>query len=947
MLRSDPQTQARLLCERARQHLEAGDRVGALDLSRAALVVDQDCFDAHLTLAALALAGDHYLDLLSRIHKELAPGTYLEIGIGAGTSLALAGPHTRAIGIDPDPELLKALPASVQVYRETSDEFFARRSLKEALGGRKLDLAFIDGMHLFEFALRDFINVERNATPDTVVFYHDCYPLDEVTAARNRVTKFWTGDVWKLTTCLRKYRPDLRVCTLAAQPTGLGMVLGLDPASTILRDQLDAILREFIPIQHDALRSGKQAALNLVPGDWNSVQTMLRNWRSEGPQAQASNGLDMATASAVQALSIAFEHHQGGRLGVAESIYRKVLETDPDNADALGLLGRIVHQKGDGEAAIALLERATRMRPDNPFALNFLGEALSGAGGPSRAAALYARALAIKPDYLDARVNLGVAYSALGQSEEAAQCFRHALAADPNLVPAHNNLGNALRALGRFEEAEQSFRAALARNAQIAEIHGNLGATLADLGRFAEAERCYLQALAIQPGLAGIHDNLGLLQMRLGRLKEAEASYRRALLLAPQDREAHGNLVALMNYLPDRSPQEIYAEHREFARRFAYRGDAIRHANDPDPERRLRVGYVSGDLRDHSVAFFISPVIESHDRDAWEVFCYYNFPRVDPVSAQLKAHSEHWRDVVGLSDDALAQLIREDAIDVLVDLSGHTAFNRLLAFSRKPAPVQATWLGYLNTTGFESMDYRITDPRACPPGTLDACHSELVVRLPNSQWCYRPPAGCPDVAPAPSITAGHTTFAVLSNLAKINPPMINLWSQVLLQDHRSRMILAGRGMSVVGEELLARFRSNGIDAHRLTLLEHGPFQEYLALHGTVDIVLDTSPYSGGTTTCHALWLGVPVVTLAGMTATSSGGASLLHAVGLPELVARSPDRYVDIAGGLAGDTTRLAVMRAGMRERMRTSPLMDERGFTRNLEVELRLMWRNWCNSAR
>jgi predicted O-linked N-acetylglucosamine transferase (SPINDLY family) len=299
--------------------------------------------------------------------------------------------------------------------------------------------------------------------------------------------------------------------------------------------------------------------------------------------------------------------------------------------------------------------------------------------------------------------------------------------------------------------------------------------------------------------------------------------------------------------------------------------------------------------------------------------------------------------VCELDDGALENLVREDAIDVLVDLSGHTTNNRLRVFARKPAPVQATWLGYLNTTALDAMDYRITDAQASPEGLMEAHHSEKLVRLPDSQWCYQAPAACPDVEPPPSVKSGRITFAAFANPAKIGAPVIDLWSRLLERVPGSRLMIVTNGMAVVPPDYAARYVSHGIARDRLQVLGTRPFQEYLALHRSADVVLDTFPYAGGTTACHALWMGVPVVSLVGDSAPSRGGASLLHAIGLDELVAQTPDEYVNIAAALAGDAARLAALRAGMRERMRQSPLMDAERFTRNLEAAYRGMWRSWC----
>jgi len=732
-----------------------------------------------------ALPGALYLDLLARLHSELPPRTYLEIGVGSGASLGFAGRSEVAIGIDPEPQIGHPLPPSVRLFQSTSDDFFARHDLKAELGGRELDLAFIDGMHLFEFALRDFINVERNSAPGTVVLVHDCYPIDAATSARERATRFWTGDVWKLIACLRKYRPDLDVRTLAAQPTGLAVVRGLDHGSRVLAERMDALLAEFIPMPYEAIHADKAAILNVVPGDWPTLEATLRA----------------------------------------------------------------------SEAAV----------------LN----------------------------------NRGVALADLGQWRQAERSYRRALALDPKHALAHNNLGNALRQLGQVEEAE----------------------------------RCYRQALLLRPDLPQAHNHLANALRDLGRLEEAEASYRLALVLP----HAYSNLLFLLNYIPSRSAAEVHAEHLEFARRFAagLRRDPLRNASDP--ERKLRIGYVSGDLREHSVAFFIEPALANHDRRDVDVFCYYNYPLADATTARLKAHTAGWRDVAALSDEALAALVREDGIDVLVDLSGHTSHNRLLTFARKPAPVQATWLGYLNTTGLEAMDYRLTDPHASPEGRFDAFHSERLVRLPDSQWCYQPPAACPEVAPAPCERSGRITFAVFTTPPKISRTMLEAWSRLLERVPASRLLVVTGIVGSVPRQLAQRFTQAGIPADRLELHGSQAFDEYLLMHGAADVMLDTHPYSGGTTTCHALWMGVPVVTLAGDTPTSRGGASLLHAAGLGDLVAESADRYVEIAASLAGDAARIAALRAGMRERLRASALMDARRFTRNLEAAFRSMWKSWC----
>jgi len=678
-----------------------------------------------------------------------------------------------------------------------------------------------------------------------------------------------------------------------------------------------------------------------------------------------------------QALQQAVAAYQSGQLRDARRSCRDALKAQPDNAEVLHLLAIVEHGLGNSDAAIETMQRAVRFEPKNASVLsdlgamhaaleqwgdaedylrralavdpdlveanNNLGNVLSQQGKAREAEALYRRTLSLKPDYGEAQVNLGLVLRQTGRSEEAERHYRDALAVNPGLAQLHSNLGNVEMDLGRAEQAEQSYRRAVAIDPSFAVAWSVLGSLLRNRGRLDEAEQCCRRALAAQPGLAQAHCDLADVLKDLGRVDEAVQSYRQALALKPDLEPAHSSLLVALNYAENVQPAEIYAEHRAFARRFLPSADRRRHANSRDPERKLRIGYVSGDLRDHPVAQFLTPVLARHDRRAFEIFCYSNHGWTDATTAWIREHTDQWRDAFALRDPELFERITEDGIDLLVDLSGHSAFNRLSVFARKPAPVQATWLGYLNTTGLETMDYRITDRHASPEGLLDAFHSERLVRLPDSQWCYQPPADCPDVSEPPGAKTGRVTFASFSNLAKIGPGMIELWSRLLARVSGSRLLLVRRGLDSVASEYAARFARHGIASDRLELMPSRPFRDYLEMHRAADIVLDTFPYAGGTTTCHALWMGVPVIALTGQTATSRGAASILNVIGLEEFVANDPERYLEVAARLAEDPSRLAELRSGMRARMSASPLMDAARFTRNLEAAYRSMWRSWC----
>jgi predicted O-linked N-acetylglucosamine transferase (SPINDLY family) len=606
------------------------------------------------------------------------------------------------------------------------------------------------------------------------------------------------------------------------------------------------------------------------------------------------------------------------------------------------LLGDLEHF----EEAIGSFQRAVALRPNFAQAHYNLGVAFAQIRQPQEAEQSYRQALLLTPNVPAIHSDLGDVLAALGRGEEAEQSYRRALALDPDFSLPHIGIGNLLRQRGLLKDAESSYRKALELSPSLAAAHSNLGLALFELGQSEEAEKSYLRALAIEPRLYEAQTNFGHMLARLGRLEQAERAFRQSLVLQPSFGSARSNLAFLLNHVPGRAPAEIYAEHLEFGRRLAAPTQIRVHDNARDPDRRLRIGYVSADLRDHSVAFFVQPILSKHDPREFELCCYYNYSRQDSTTQRLKSYVEHWHDVFGLPDRALADLIRGHAIDILIDLSGHTANNRLSTFALKPAPVQVTWLGYLNTTGLDAMDWRITDSVATPQGLLDSLHTERLVRMPDSQWCYQPPDRSPPVVPPPMLKAGACTFGVFSSATKINADAIKLWGGLLASVAESRLLVVINGLLSVPADYRERFTREGIPENRLEVLASKPFDEYLALHGAVDVMLDTFPYTGGTTTCHALWMGVPVVSLVGNTATSRGGASLLHAIGLSELVAESPDQYVDIARSVAREPERLASFRATLRQRMLSSPLTDATRFTAQLENTYRMIWRNWCASG-
>jgi predicted O-linked N-acetylglucosamine transferase (SPINDLY family) len=632
--------------------------------------------------------------------------------------------------------------------------------------------------------------------------------------------------------------------------------------------------------------------------------------------------------------------HRSGDLMQAGYLYGEILEQQPDNAPVWCRLAEVYHALGQPDDAADCYRRALALRPEEAV-LHNLGAVLMVQGRLDEAVACFQEALRMRPDFVEAHSNLGLALLNQGKVQEAVQSFRQALRLRPDLAEVHNNLGMALLSQGREEEAVHSFRQALHLRPDLAEAQNNLGLALANQGQADEALTCYERTVHLEPSHFGALTNLGNAYKDQGRLGEAVACYRKALEVRPEDARVHSNLLLALNYQPGADPQEILREAQRYAERHAA---PLAGTVQPPPVqslagRRLRIGYVSADFREHPVAYFLEPILAAHDHGQFEVFCYADVARPDAVTERLRGHADQWRSLVGLSDEQAADVIRGDGIDVLVDLAGHTGGNRLLVLARKPAPVQASYLGYLGTTGLPAIDYYITDVHSDPPGLTDAHFQEQLVRLPECGMCYQP-GPAPEVSPElPARRSGRVTFASLNTLAKLSEEVLALWSQVLAAVPGSQLLLrtgAGRQAEERVRALLAR---HGIPAERVPLLGQTPSRfDYLKLYQAVDLCLDPFPYNGVTTTCDALWMGVPVLSLAGRTCVSRHGVRFLRNVGLDELIAQTPEAYVRAATEMAGDLPRLAALRDGLRERMGRSPLMDGLRFTRHLEAAYRGM---------
>jgi predicted O-linked N-acetylglucosamine transferase (SPINDLY family) len=594
-----------------------------------------------------------------------------------------------------------------------------------------------------------------------------------------------------------------------------------------------------------------------------------------------------------------------------------------------------------GELYAAILEK----HPDHAEAWCRLGQVYHGLGQPDKAAGCYRRALALRPGLIEALSNLGLALLHGGNAREAVNCLREAVRLRPEWAEIHNNLGMALTSLDNQEEAAFHFRQAVQRKPGLAAAHNNLGLALAGQGMPDEALACYERAAQLAPESVGALANLGNAYKDLGRLGDAVRCYRQALALQPGNARIHSNLLLALSYQPGAEPLEILREARHYAERHAAPSASTipPHPVRSGAEHRLRIGYVSGDFRDHPVAYFFEPILASHDHRRFEIFCYADVQNPDDTTQRLQRHADCWRSLVGLSDEQAAALIRQDQIDILVDLAGHTGGNRLPVFARKPAPVQASYLGYLGTTGLAAIDYYITDAHTDPPGLTEAHFQERLLRLPECAFCYQPGDAPEAGTDLPARRNGRVTFASLNTLAKLSEEVLALWAQVLTAVPGSRLMLPRGGSGRACDWLCDVLARHGISTERLFLLDKAATRlEYLKRYEEIDLCLDPFPYNGVTTTCDALWMGVPVVTLAGRSSVSRLGVRFLRSVGLEELIAPTPATYVRLATELAGDQARLEALRSGLRERVAGSPLMDGPRLTSHLEALYRGMRDEW-----
>lgn len=661
---------------------------------------------------------------------------------------------------------------------------------------------------------------------------------------------------------------------------------------------------------------------------------------------QESLRLDPNNASYLRNLGAAYA--ESGNSPAAITALRKAIQLDPSQANAYSNLGKALQDQGDLTAAVAQYRKALELSRFHADALYNLGVALFKQGDYQGAATTLLDLLEHSAGHADAMCYLGMCAENLGDTANAVQFLRHAIALVPDNYTYYLNLAVILKNHEAPAEAIPCLeKAAELSPEHAASIYCDIGITCAKLGQLDAAQDYTQRALRLDPSLDMAHFNLGFINFSLGHADNAVACYRRSIELNPDNLIAYSNLLFSLQFSRGVTDPQLFEEHRRYAHTFepALRPLHKTFKNDPAPGRKLRIGYVSADFNNHSLAPFIRPILTHHDKRNFEVFCYYNHTLDDDVTRDLRSCADHWIPCAHLADDALAQRIEQDGIDILLDLAGHTERNRLLVFARKPAPVQITWLGYAGTTGLEAMDYRITDPYLDPPGISDQYHSERLIRL-SASTTFDSTTAAPDVAPLPALNGQPFTYGCLNSLAKVSDENIALWAEILDSTPGSRLMLGNAGQAAIREQLISRFSRHGVGEERLLLQPRVSTYDFLALHHHIDLALDPFPYNGGTTTIQALRMGVPVVTLEGVRPVSRCGTAIMHAIGLPEFVATDSRQYSQIARHWFNDREALGRLRLTLRERWQHSAYGDPISYTREVESAYRQAWQRWVSQS-
>lgn len=629
-----------------------------------------------------------------------------------------------------------------------------------------------------------------------------------------------------------------------------------------------------------------------------------------------------------------------GKFSDASHYYQEALRHHHANADVYHNLGLAWARQGKKEAAIVSYRQALSVDSQHASAYYNLGVAYQEIGNIQAAIECYRSALRIRPQHASSHFNLGIALHQEKARQEAQACYQTVLKLKPDHPGAWFNLARIWQEEDQLELAIEGFQNTLKLKPDYPGAHYWLGKALHDMWRLEEAQACLETGLHYYPNNAALYNLLAYVFNNLAEHAQAIACCKKALAIKPDFWQAHSNLLVMLHFDVHHDPASIFEEHLAWAKQHAANKPRFQHPDFRDPQKRLCIGYVSPNFYRGPVGYFMLPLLSAYNKEKVEIFCYYNFTIEDDVTNKLKFHSDGWRNIAGMDDVAVAELIFQDGIDILVDLSGHTADHRLLTFASKPAPIQVTWLDYFDTTGLEAMDYLISDAIHTPVDTRQQ-FTERLIRLPETRLCYSPPEFAPPVASLPALKNGFLTFGSFNRSSKMIEPVIGLWSRLLLEIPNARLILKGGALNDerAWPKVYARFAAHGVAADRIKLRRASAHADMLAEYQDIDIALDPFPHNGGATTCDALWMGVPVIALLGEDMISRQSAAMLSAVGIREFIAATPGDYIAIAKTWEKNLEGLTYLRAGLRSQMAASPLCDGPAFAHAMEEAYRFMW--------
>lgn len=745
--------------------------------------------------------------------------------------------------------------------------------------------------------------------------------------------------------------------------------------------------------QHEEALEWTRKALDLSPGHVPSLTNhavaliRLKKWPEALQAAEQLATLERDTLFTRQIMGAALRGM--GRLPAALSWFEAALELLPDSPEIRLDIALCVFHMGDRQAARAMVAPLLVAPDEAAHYFTRLGIQAQECFAPVMALLFFREGHAKHPSDLELLVNLGITVQALGNPGEALyflqlatdinahceaawyhaalshqtlrnkaameECLTRCIEADPRHAKALAAMASLRKDAGKLEDAKQLLRDAIVGDPEWDQAYLNLVGFLQEAGDYDEASQVLDDAEA-QGGIdpRDLKQPRASLMLKRGDISGANRLFREILQSEPESPDAMSGLLFCSNYDPELTPEQIAEAYKSWDRRFIqWRAPAagFRFANKPVANRRIKLGYVSGDFKQHSVAFFSEPLLAHHDHTQFEIYCYANQKGGDPITQRLMGMADHWRWTVDLSDEALVEMIRLDGIDILIDLSNHTALHRLYMFGRKAAPIQMTTLGMPTTTGLSAIDWRITDAFMDPPGLTEHLHSEKLLRI-VSGWCYKTSHEAEDlpVSELPAWKNGHITFASFNAFGKINPKVFKLWGKLLESIPDAELVLATGGKEddkVLNDRIKKTCRACGVPWKRVRLMPRKPFKEYFLAHNEVDIVLDAFPYTGATVTAHALWMGVPVITLSGPSPIHRSATSMMSTIGHPEFVAQTQDEYLEIAQRWAANIPALAALRAGLRAQVQASPLMDGATVTRDLEKKLRQVWRDWCRTQK